>query len=94
MFLLQLSSWLLLLVDPYTRNDPVKTTVRVPQNPTLGWVFLGIIKYFVFIIYIAKLLRTFLIVSLLLLTANSITVTVLIVIVTITFALDAIGIVW
>ncbi len=73
-----------------TRNDLVKNRcddlnkpiVRVLQNPILGWILLDIIKYFLHIIYIVKLLKTFLI-------AYSITIAdAVITIVTMTFALN------
>lgn len=40
-------------------DDPAEFSVEVLQDPILDWVLLDIIKYFLLIIYITKLLRTF-----------------------------------
>ncbi len=77
-----------------TCDDQSETSIGVPRDPTLGLVLLGMIKYFLLIIHIAKLLKTFSIVRPLLLTAYYITIAVAIAIVTMTFALGALRVSW
>ncbi len=75
-------------------DELAKTSIGVLRDPTLGLVVLGMIKYFLLIIYIAKQIRTFEIIRSSLLIAHSITVIVTIAIVIMPFAFGAIGVGW